>query len=585
MTSKKTKLKVTKRNNKAGFLFLLPLIVIFIGLLGYSFYFLILNSFRDVTITFRRSEFVGLANYQTIFKDKSFWISLLNTFILSTANIFCGLTFGFIISIILNFKIKGKRFFHALFFIPSMLPIALMATVFGSMLEYKNGIVNQILRGVGLGALAQRWLADPKLAMGAVCSVSIFMIGIPIMYYTADLTTISRSILEAATIDGAGMKDQLLLIIFPVLKNTHKTIILSMLLGGFREMERVYLMTDGGPGGSTEIIGTYIYRATRSAGSNIGLVCAAAIIVLIVAFIISFIQLKMTSKNGEVLDMRKKKEKDYELEQDLFAISKANRRVMIIFLIIMLALWCVPIYSLLKDSLKVHGIENYWYVLTNEVNGVPFYQYFVNSIINAVFASALLVLICSFSGFAFSKIEFAGRKVIYNLVLMCLAISGPILIIPFFYIYKTAHLYNTHLAIILSECLITIPFGVLMMKNFFDGLPTELMESANVDGASIQRCFFSIYLPLAKPAIINLAVLQIMWSFQDFLFPLMFLTKDKAYTTTVAVNAFKGAYGMTPQNLGRYNAALVLISIPSILIFTFAQKFIVNGITSGAVKE
>lgn len=77
----------------------------------------------------------------------------------------------------------------------------------------------------------------------------------------------------------------------------------------------------------------------------------------------------------------------------------------------------------------------------------------------------------------------------------------------------------------------------------------------------------------------------IMWSFQDFLFPLMFLTKDKAYTTTVAVNAFKGAYGMTPQNLGRYNAALVLISIPSILIFTFAQKFIVNGITSGAVKE
>ena len=261
---------------------------------------MITNSFRDVTITFRRSEFTGLLNYKTIFADKSFWRSLLNTFILSFANIFCGLTFGFIISIILNFKIKGKRFFHALFFIPSKLPIALMATVFGSMLEYKNGIVNQLLRGVGLGQLAQRWLADPRLAMWAVCSVSIFMIGIPIMYYTADLTTISRSIMEAATIDGAGMKDQIMLIIFPVLKNTHKTIILSMLLGGFREMERVFLMTDGGPGGSTEIVGTYIYRATRSAGSNIGLVCAAAVIILIVAFVISFIQLKMTAKNGQV---------------------------------------------------------------------------------------------------------------------------------------------------------------------------------------------------------------------------------------------------------------------------------------------
>lgn len=298
MEKKRVKSSIDKRNNRAGYLFLIPLIVIFVGLLGYSFYFLITNSFRDVTITFRKSEFTGLLNYKTIFADKAFWRSLLNTFLLSTANIFCGLTFGFMISIILNFKIKGKRFFHAMFFIPSMLPIALMATVFGSMLEYKNGIVNQILRGVGLGNLAQRWLADPRLAMWAVCSVSIFMIGIPIMYYTADLTTISRSIMEAATIDGAGMKDQIMLIIFPVLKNTHKTIILSMLLGGFREMERVFLMTDGGPGGSTEIVGTYIYRATRSAGSNIGLVCAAAVIILIVAFIISFIQLKMTAKNG-----------------------------------------------------------------------------------------------------------------------------------------------------------------------------------------------------------------------------------------------------------------------------------------------
>lgn len=290
----KKKKSVGHINNRDGYLFLLPLLIIFIGLLGYSFYFLLTNSLRDVTITFRQSEFVGLKNYETIIKDKTFWRSLLNTFVLSTANIFCGLTIGFMVSIVLNFRIKGKRFFHALFFIPSMLPIALMATVFGSMLEYRSGIVNVILRGAGLEVLAQRWLADPRLAIWAVCTVSIYLIGIPIMYYTADLTTLNKSVLEAATIDGATMRHQLFFIIYPMLKNTHKTIILSMLLGGFREMERVFLMTDGGPGGSTEIIGTYIYRATRSAGSNIGLVCAASVIVLIVAFVISFIQLKMT---------------------------------------------------------------------------------------------------------------------------------------------------------------------------------------------------------------------------------------------------------------------------------------------------
>lgn len=294
----KRKNAISHRNNRDGYLFLLPLIVIFIGLLGYSFYFLITNSLRDVTITFRSSEFVSLNNYKTIICDSKFWRSLLNTFILSTANIFCGLTFGFFVSLALNFRIKGKRFFHALYFIPSMLPIALMATVFASMLEYKSGIVNQILRGVGLDVLAQRWLADPRYAIWAVCTISIYLIGIPIMYYTADLTTISKSVLEAATVDGASFRHQVFLVIYPMLKNTHKTIILSMLLGGFREMERVFLMTDGGPGGTTEIIGTYIYRATRSAGSNIGLVCAASIIVLVIAFIISFVQMKLMKENG-----------------------------------------------------------------------------------------------------------------------------------------------------------------------------------------------------------------------------------------------------------------------------------------------
>lgn len=300
MVKSKGRRRSGHRNNKAGYLFLLPLIIIFIGLLGYSFYFLIGNSFRYITITFKKPAFTGLLNYKTILNDFGFWKSVMNTFLLSTANIFCGLTLGFFVAVILNFKLKGKRFFHALFFIPSMLPIALMATVFGSMLEYKNGIVNNILRAVGLGGLAQRWLADPSLAMWSVCSVSIFLIGIPIMYYTADLTTVSSSVLEAATIDGAGMRQQLLLVIFPVLKNTHRTIILSMLLGGFREMERVFLMTDGGPGGTTEIVGTYIYRATRSAGSNIGLVCAAAVIILIIAFTISFIQLMLAPRNGQV---------------------------------------------------------------------------------------------------------------------------------------------------------------------------------------------------------------------------------------------------------------------------------------------
>jgi ABC-type sugar transport system permease subunit len=284
------------RHNLAGYLFLSPLLILFIGLLGYCFYFLITSSFQHVTITFRERVPVGLANYFTVIRDGTFWKALFNTFLLSASSIFFGLTIGFFIAIILNFKLKGKKFFHSMFFIPSMLPIALMAAVFSSMLEYRDGTLNVLLRTMNLDFLAQRWLADPNIAMWSVCSVSIFLIGIPIMYYTADLTTLNTSILEAATIDGANMRHQLFFIIYPIMKNTHRTIILSLLLGGFREMERVLLMTNGGPGDATQIIGTYIFRASRSAGTNIGLVCAAYVLVLLVAFSISLLQMKLSPK-------------------------------------------------------------------------------------------------------------------------------------------------------------------------------------------------------------------------------------------------------------------------------------------------
>lgn len=274
-----------------------------------------------------------------------------------------------------------------------------------------------------------------------------------------------------------------------------------------------------------------------------------------------------------------------EVQTDLFRIGKKQRAGMIAFLAVMILIWSLPIYSLIKNSLATNGIDNYRYVLLNDVNGVPFYQYFINSAINALGASLLVVSICSMAGFAFSKIRFTGRKIIYNLVLMCLAASGPALIIPLFYTMKNLHLFNTPLAIILAEATLTIPFGVLMMKNFFDRLPQELMESASMDGAGIESTFFQIFMPLSRPAMINLFVLQIMWSLQDFLFPTMFLTNSKLYTTTVAVNTFRGAYGIYGANLGRYNASLVLISIPTILIFVFAQKYIVNGISAGSVKE
>lgn len=288
-----------KKNNIGGYIFILPLLIIFSVFLLFSFYFLLKNSFNSVTISFANPKFVGLANYIAVFSDSQFITSLINTFLLSSANIFAGLTFGFLISIFLGFKFRGKKFFQSIFFVPAMLPVSLIASVFGSMLEYKEGLINTMLRSVGLDGLALRWLTEPKLAVFSVMSVSIYLVGISIMYYTADLATLNTSVFEAATIDGAKMRQLIQFIIFPLMKNTHKTITLSLFLGGFREMERVFMMTNGGPGGATQIIGTYIYNGARSPGSNLGIVAAASVVVLAIAFVVSFIQLKLYEKGGK----------------------------------------------------------------------------------------------------------------------------------------------------------------------------------------------------------------------------------------------------------------------------------------------
>jgi raffinose/stachyose/melibiose transport system permease protein len=297
MSAKVQSWSLHKKQNLTAYLFLLPLAMIFAVFLVYSFYFLIRNSFNFVTISFQNPKFVGWNNYKTVLGDPIFYRAVFNTFLLSSASIFAGLTLGFLISVFLGFNFRGRKFFHALFFIPAMLPMAFVAVVFSLMLEYNDGLINNIVRFLHLGFLDLRYLSDPKLAMFSVMSVSIFLIGIPVMYYTADLSTMSTSVFEAAIIDGAGMKEILFLILYPLMKNTHKTIALSMLLGGFREMERVYLMTDGGPGGVTQIVGSYIYISARFAGSNLGFVAATAVLILIVALLISLLQLKFYARS------------------------------------------------------------------------------------------------------------------------------------------------------------------------------------------------------------------------------------------------------------------------------------------------
>lgn len=281
-------------------LFILPALLIVCGLLIFSFAFMLKKtSFFKVGLTFIDAKYIGIKkNFQLILRDKKNFVkALINTFVFATARILIFTTIGYLLAVGLTFKFKGLKFVNAiLFFAPTLIPIALLALVFRNLFENKTGTINQVLRFLHLDILTVNWLGRPTSAYIAIIILGAFTIGVAIMYYSADLTTVSQDVINAAIIDGASFSKIVIYILFPLMKNTHKTIIVAMLIGGIRAFGEVFMLTNGGPGGSTEIIGTYLYNYISSGGSYIGYASALSLITMIIALILSIIQIKVLYK-------------------------------------------------------------------------------------------------------------------------------------------------------------------------------------------------------------------------------------------------------------------------------------------------
>jgi raffinose/stachyose/melibiose transport system permease protein len=275
---------------RVALIFLLPLIVMYGVYYLFSIYFLVQTSFTKVSISFFNSINVGWNNYVLLVSDPEFLRSILNNLIFAAVAIAASLTVAFFIAIALSTGVRAKRLMYVIFLLPTLMPSALVASIFGSMLEQQYGTLNQTLRFLGLGFLAQTWLVTPGWAYAAVAVLFAYLIGLPILFYTSDLSALPTDALEAALIDGAGTFRIMRSVIYPMMKATHITVILSILLGSFRAFELVLFTTNGGPDGITQISGTYLLSFSQG-GPTIGYVSAAAIVVLVVAFIISIVQM------------------------------------------------------------------------------------------------------------------------------------------------------------------------------------------------------------------------------------------------------------------------------------------------------
>lgn len=206
--------------------------------------------------------------------------------------------------------------------------------------------------------------------------------------------------------------------------------------------------------------------------------------------------------------------------------------------------------------------------------------WYMNSFITSALSAVLSVVTCSMAGFALARTRFAGRRVIIALLLAGLVIPPQVLIIPMFQEFTAIHLTNTYWSLILPTAPNVV--AVFVFMTFFRGIPDSLAEAARIDGASWFRLYRSVYMPLSKPAISAVAILTFVWTWNNFLWPLLVLSSTKTMTIPVGLASVASDYG---AHYAEVMASAVLGALPLFAVFVLFQRHIIEGVTSTGLKE
>ena len=215
----------------------------------------------------------------------------------------------------------------------------------------------------------------------------------------------------------------------------------------------------------------------------------------------------------------------------------------------------------------------------------PFALFTANSLKIAVLATMGTLISASLAAYAFARMEFRGKRVLYWIVLATMMVPFQVTMIPVFFVIKTLGWYDSHAALIVPAFFGfgMGPFGVFLLRQFFATIPREIEEAARIDGAGRFRIYWRIMLPLARPALATLAVLTFMAHWNDLLGPVIYLSDNNKQTLTVGIAALQGGELMSRVDL--VMAGAVISIVPIVILYIVAQRFFVQGMVAGAVKE
>jgi len=267
-----------------------------------------------------------------------------------------------------------------------------------------------------------------------------------------------------------------------------------------------------------------------------------------------------------------------------------SRIVIYALLILITALMLIPFLWMLSASLKMNKdvfafpiqwipSNPRWRNYVDIWTKIPLLTFVKNSAKLTIIVTLLQLFTSSFAAYAFAKMNFKGKNLLFLGYIATIAVPWQAYMVPQFMMMRAWNLNNTHLAIICLQAFSA--FGVFLMKQFYEGVPTELCEAARIDGLTEYGIWLRVMLPLSKPALSTLTIFTFVSTWNDFLGPLIYLTKNEVKTIQIGLRMFISQYS---AEYGLIMAASVIALIPVLIVFLALQKYFVQGVATSGIK-
>jgi ABC-type sugar transport system permease subunit len=277
--------------------FLLPAIVIMLA-------FMVVPMIRTVLISFQSwngltpATWVGLGNYQDLLQDALFRGALAHTVLFVVVTAVCQTVIPLLVAVLCNGGIRGSTLFRTIYFMPVIISLAVSGMLWSLIYDPTSGLLNTLLADAGLKGLTRLWLADPSTVLPAIMVVSIWQsLGFYLVIFFAGLQGIPRELYEAAAIDGASARQQLLRVTVPLLAPVTTVVVVLNTINGIKAFDQIWVMTAGGPTHASDTLGTYLYYsafgAYGSANPELGYASTIGVVILLLCVVVSVVQIRI----------------------------------------------------------------------------------------------------------------------------------------------------------------------------------------------------------------------------------------------------------------------------------------------------